>query len=402
MSSGLHSSIVGADIHVPYRQVFANSTARTGDATVYTVADLYKTALQLDTATVYYLSSYSPTTWTAITASGSGEANTGSNVGAGAAIFKTKTGVDLVHRTIVGGTRITATENTNDVTIATTAEINTASNVGSGSGLWKDKSGSDLRFKSLVAGSGITLTPNTDDVTIAASGGSSFDQRDVLLYDHFITGSVLTERMGIYGWVVDVSGTGADLTFLAEAGHPGILDFGGGSTSAGRAGVYLGNTSVQNFLLGTTQNQIDLEFLFRVNSTALSAVNLERLCIGFGDTFDAASGTEQTNGIYLEYNPSLSAKMRLVTSNGGTKTRTTSSGADVVAATWYRVVIRMTYPGGTPTATLLVNGTSVASHTTNIPTAGLGIGARLDSNAGTEPRFQLDYMLCTQVTSKET
>lgn len=45
-------------------------------------------------------------------------------------------------------------------------EINTASNVGSGTGLYKEKIGTDLRFKSLVAGTGITITNNTNDITI--------------------------------------------------------------------------------------------------------------------------------------------------------------------------------------------------------------------------------------------
>ena len=55
-------------------------------------------------------------------------------------------------------------------------EANTASNLGSGEGIFAQKVGIDLQFKSLVAGSGITLTPTSDDITIAStgSGGSGF------------------------------------------------------------------------------------------------------------------------------------------------------------------------------------------------------------------------------------
>ncbi len=46
-----------------------------------------------------------------------GEANTASNVGSGAGVFKQKTGVDLELRSIVGGHFVSASENTDDITL---------------------------------------------------------------------------------------------------------------------------------------------------------------------------------------------------------------------------------------------------------------------------------------------
>ena len=52
-----------------------------------------------------------------------------------------------------------------------TGEANTASNVGTGAGVFKQKTGVDLEFKSLTAGTNITLTQNANDIEISASGG---------------------------------------------------------------------------------------------------------------------------------------------------------------------------------------------------------------------------------------
>jgi len=107
-----------------------------------------------------------------ISASASGETNTASNVGAGVDVFKQKTGVDLEFRTLVGGSNITLTQNSNNITIDASAagEANTASNVGAGVDVFKQKVGADLEFRSIVAGSDISVTENTDDVIIAFNG----------------------------------------------------------------------------------------------------------------------------------------------------------------------------------------------------------------------------------------
>tara|TARA_R110000822_G_scaffold37030_3_gene103920 strand:- start:2620 stop:3327 length:708 start_codon:yes stop_codon:yes gene_type:complete len=62
---------------------------------------------------------------------GTGEANTGSNVGAGDGVFKQKTGVDLEFKTLIGGTNVTITNNANDLTINASGIGSTLRNVSS-------------------------------------------------------------------------------------------------------------------------------------------------------------------------------------------------------------------------------------------------------------------------------
>jgi len=55
--------------------------------------------------------------------------------------------------------------------------INGATNLGSGSQVFKDTSSNKINLRSIVAGSGITITQNTNDITIAATGGSGTTSR---------------------------------------------------------------------------------------------------------------------------------------------------------------------------------------------------------------------------------
>jgi hypothetical protein len=66
MATNRHANQTDVNVHTPYRQVFADSVARLADATVYTINDINKLAIQTDTNEQYRLSSFSPTTWTSL------------------------------------------------------------------------------------------------------------------------------------------------------------------------------------------------------------------------------------------------------------------------------------------------------------------------------------------------
>ena len=61
-----------------------------------------------------------------------------------------------------------------------TGEANTASNVGTGDGeIYKEKVGVDLRLRKLIGGTNVSISTGTDDVTINASGGGASELSDL-------------------------------------------------------------------------------------------------------------------------------------------------------------------------------------------------------------------------------
>jgi len=132
-----------------------------------------------------------------------GEANDGENLGTGSDVFAQKSGTDLQFRTVKAGSGISVTQSATELLIESTAsgagEVNTASNLGAGDGqVFAAKSGSDLQFRSLVAGTNVTLTQNGTEITIDAPD----------------TGEVNSaSNLGVSGVGVFDAKVGADLQF---------------------------------------------------------------------------------------------------------------------------------------------------------------------------------------------
>lgn len=107
--------------------------------------------------------------------SGGGTTNvTASNIGTGQDVFASIVENDLQFRRIRAGTNMQVTTDASGILVSTTSELNTASNLaGAGEGVFASKSGTDLRFKRIRAGSGVTVTSDTNGVIVSASSSGA-------------------------------------------------------------------------------------------------------------------------------------------------------------------------------------------------------------------------------------
>jgi hypothetical protein len=99
-----------------------------------------------------------------------------SNLGVGTGLFSIKSAGVLQFKTLVAGTNTSISTDSTTVTVNSVSDVTNASNLGaSGSSVFSAKSAGVLQFRKLIAGAGISVTQNTNDVTIAATGSGSGD-----------------------------------------------------------------------------------------------------------------------------------------------------------------------------------------------------------------------------------
>lgn len=188
-------------------------------------------------------------------------------------------------------------------------------------------------------------------------------------------------------WNNVTSGAGAAATINTNDHIGGSLHvcgewgLGTGSTSTGYGAFY--KQPFVGFGDGTAY-----EFEARITNGALSTAGEEfQLTVGFGDAFNATG--QPVDGAYFIYRRDVDGDFWVaVTRSNSTETKTVTA----VAPAGYSAmtIFRVSVNADGSSAVFAIAGTTVATHTTNIPTGAsrlTGMGLKLEKIAGTTARF---------------
>ena len=200
--------------------------------------------------------------------------------------------------------------------------------------------------------------------------------------DEFLSNSGnSTTIIGELTWSVSVNGGGSAVatnTAQLDANHPGIIRLtanGGGGT----ASIIMNPNAIVQLGGGVLTN----EWLIQIPTLANVTNDFTFRC-GLGDVTTA----DFNNGVYFEYTRATSTNWLIKTANGGTRTSTTTATA-VTGGAWIKLQIVVN--AAASSVQYFINGTSVGTVTTNIPTAGTSFAAHQLRTAGTPVGVDIDY-----------
>jgi hypothetical protein len=215
--------------------------------------------------------------------------------------------------------------------------------------------------RTFQAGSGISLTNASGvagNTTISASGAAP--NANIMISDDFFganaTSSILISQLAWQQGAVFWQATQA-----TEGNHPGLIT---NQNFATTAVLFLRdsvNTTQNVFVLGGGVLVVDWVFNIGTLSTANPRYILQ---MGLGTTDNA----DQVNGCYFEYSDNLNTgQWNLKTANAST--RTTTASATAVTTGWHHATI--TVNAAASSVSFVMDGVTLGTITTNIPTAAI-------------------------------
>lgn len=207
------------------------------------------------------------------------------------------------------------------------------------------------------------------------------------IFDEFISNQIALGQIGALGWDLTKAGTAAALTTASSKGHPGYMSLTTGSTSTGRCNIDLGTQTITY----ATGAKFFFETCIQLSSLVTAGLQEYQAWFGLIDTNNATEpGGAGASGVYFYYDQ-VDTHWKCKTANNNTRTSVTTT--TTVDTSFHRFGIDF----DATTATFYIDGVSVATSTTNIPTDNVTVGAPgftiAKSLGSTAMSMNVDYML---------
>lgn len=219
--------------------------------------------------------------------------------------------------------------------------------------------------------------------------------KDVWIYEDWVAGGAA----GSYTWITSTAGgaVGFNNTANLDASHPGIVNLNTSNSATGAATARLSGAAGQgSILLGG--GVLDCYWIMKLD-TLSDVTNTYTIRIGLGDN----SNADNVAGVYFEYTDGVnSGNWQIKTAANSVRTTTNTSTA--VDTNW--TTLRINVNADATLCTFYINGSSVGTINTNIPTTNsnnykLNPNAMIVKSVGTTRRdFFLDKcVLYQKITS---
>lgn len=152
-----------------------------------------------------------------------------------------------------------------------------------------------------------------------------------------------------------------------DSGHPGVVQFELGTAANGVVGLRATKEATTNGFMFLGGGTVDMYMVLKLSALS-TGTNTYALACGFGDG-DNTPNPSFDNGVFFNYSSTVnSGQWQGSTSNTTTKSTVNSS----IAATTSWTTLRLNVNAAASLCTFYVNGTSIGTLSTNIPTTTIG------------------------------